>query len=57
MNDSGHRRRPGNGDWQRRRILTFVRDFLRRDGYSPSYREIGEKLGLAVSTVSYHVRG
>ena len=35
MNDSGHRRRPGNGDWQRRRILTFVRDFLRRDGYSP----------------------
>lgn len=55
MNDNGRTRRPGNGDWQRRRILAFVWDFLRREGYSPSYREIGEKLGLAVSTVSYHV--
>jgi repressor LexA len=52
MNDSG---RPGDGDWQRRRILAFVQDFVRREGYSPSYREIGDDLGLAVSTVSYHV--
>jgi repressor LexA len=55
MNDNGRTRRLGNGDWQRRRILAFIWDFLRREGYSPSYREIGEKLGLAVSTVSYHV--
>ena len=29
--------------------------FTRREGYSPSYRQIGERLGIAVSTVSYHV--
>jgi repressor LexA len=45
----------GGGDLQRRRILEFAREFTRREGYSPSYREIGEKLGLGVSTVSYHV--
>jgi len=49
--------RKGNeaGDFQRRRILRFARNFVRQEGYSPSYREIGEELGLAVSTVSYHV--
>ncbi len=45
----------GTGDWQRQRILGFVQEFGRREGYSPSYREIAGKLGLAVSTVSYHV--
>ncbi len=45
----------GAGDWQRRRILLFVQEFARREGYSPSYREIAEELGLAVSTVSYHL--
>jgi repressor LexA len=44
-----------DGDWQRRRILRFVQEFGRRGGYSPSYREIAEGLGLALSTVSYHV--
>jgi repressor LexA len=50
-------RRKGNdaGDSQRHRILQFVQKFARQEGYSPSYREIGEELGLAVSTVSYHV--
>ena len=43
------------GDRQRRRILAFIREFGRREGYSPSYREIAEVLGLAISTVSYHV--
>jgi DNA-binding transcriptional ArsR family regulator len=43
------------GDWQRCRILGFVQEFGRREGYSPSLREISEELGLAVSTVSYHV--
>ena len=45
----------GVGDWQRGRILRFLQEFGRREGYSPSYREIAEELGLAVSTVSYHV--
>lgn len=45
----------GGGDSQRRKILQFVQEFVRREGYSPSYREIAEELGLAVSTVSYHV--
>jgi repressor LexA len=43
------------GRWQRRKILAFIREFGRREGYSPSYREIAEVLGLAISTVSYHV--
>src|SRR6266849_2064270 len=47
--------RTGTGDWQRRRILGFVQEFGRREGYSPSLREIAGELGLAVSTVSYHV--
>ena len=47
--------RTGVGEWQRRRILRFVQEFGRREGYSPSYREIAEELGLAVSTVAYHV--
>ncbi len=55
MNDSGYRRRPGDGNWQRRRIRAFVQEFTLREGYSPSYRQIGDELGLAVSTVSYHV--
>ena len=47
--------RTSGGEWQRHRILRFVQEFGRREGYSPSYREIAEELGLAVSTVSYHV--
>jgi repressor LexA len=43
------------GDYQRRKILQFVQEFTHCEGYSPSYREIGENLGLAVSTVSYHI--
>jgi repressor LexA len=48
-------RRTGPGDWHRCRILRFVQDFGRREGHSPSLREIAEEVGLAVSTVSYHV--
>lgn len=54
MDDSGPRR-PRDGAWQRRRILAFLQDFTRREGYSPSYQQIGEELGIVVSTVSYHV--
>ncbi|MGH3300019.1 MAG: transcriptional repressor LexA [Trebonia sp.] len=54
--DSGRpRRRTGRGDWQRRRILQFVPEFARREGYSPSQREIAEGLGLGLATVNYHV--
>lgn len=53
--DDGHHRGSGNGDWQRRRILVYLQEFTLREGYSPSYRQIGDKLGLAVSTVSYHI--
>src|SRR5260370_37501876 len=52
---SSVRRHANAGDWQRRRILGFVQEFGRREGYSPSYRDIAEELGLAISTVSYHV--
>jgi len=55
MGSSSFRRPPGTGDSQRRRILGFVQEFGRREGYSPSYREIAKELGLAISTVSYHV--
>jgi repressor LexA len=55
MDSSKPRRRTGRGDWQRRRILEFVPEFARREGYSPSQREIAEGLGLGLATVNYHV--
>lgn len=55
MGGTEHRGGTDGGDLQRRRILQFVQKFVRQEGYSPSYREIGEELGLGVSTVSYHV--
>jgi repressor LexA len=55
MDSPEHRKGTVAGDQQRRKILRLVQDFARCEGYSPSYREIGEKAGLAVSTVSYHV--
>jgi len=55
MDSSKPRGGTESGDWQRRKILRFVQEFGSREGYSPSYREIGEALGLALSTVFYHV--
>ena len=49
MNGTGPHSRGRNGQ-QRRRIIGFVQEFARREGYSPSYRDIAEALGLAVST-------
>jgi SOS-response transcriptional repressor LexA len=46
---------PRGGGLQRRRITGFVQEFTRCEGYSPSYRDIAEALGLAVPTVHYHV--
>ena len=47
--------RTGAGDWRRRTIVRFIRDFGRRQGHPPTLREIADGTGLAVSTVSYHV--
>lgn len=55
MNDNKSPSGRGDGERQRRKIVGFVQEFVRREGYSPSYREIAEELGLAVSTVFYHV--
>jgi DNA-binding transcriptional ArsR family regulator len=45
----------GSGDGQRRRIVRFIQEVRRREGCSPSYGEIAAELGMAVSTVTYHV--
>lgn len=50
MRNSGRRR--DDGERTRRRILEFVQEFGRREGYSPSYREIAEALGLAAHVLS-----
>jgi repressor LexA len=55
MDSTKLRWRTGAGEGQRRRILRFVQEFGQREGYSPSQREIAGELGLAVSTVAYHV--
>jgi repressor LexA len=55
MNSATRPRRTGPGDWHRRQILRFVQEFGQREGHSPTQREIARHLGIAVSTVSYHV--
>jgi repressor LexA len=44
-----------HGEQQRRRIIQFVTDFARRYGYGTSVREIAKGVGLAPTTVQYHV--
>ncbi|WP_306215688.1 transcriptional repressor LexA [Actinoplanes sp. RD1] len=41
---------------RQRKILTVIRDWAVRYGYSPSTRELGDALGLAPSTVGRHLR-
>jgi repressor LexA len=41
--------------WQRRRIVRFVREFTEHEGYPPTLREIGVAVGLAPSSVHYHL--
>jgi repressor LexA len=43
------------GEQQRCRIIEFVMGFARRHGYGTSVREIAEGVGLAPTTVHYHV--
>jgi repressor LexA len=41
---------------RQRKIVEVITDSIRRDGYSPTYREIGEAAGLAsTSSVAYQV--
>ena len=41
---------------RQRQILDFINDFSLKNGYSPSYREIGEEFGLSsVATIHAHV--
>jgi repressor LexA len=56
MSTVGRQRRgTGPGEGKRVRILQFIQEFGRREGYAPSLREIGAELGLSISTVSYHL--
>ncbi|WP_305785370.1 transcriptional repressor LexA [Symbioplanes lichenis] len=41
---------------RQRKILTVIRDWAVRYGYSPSTRELGDALGLSPSTVGRHLR-
>jgi repressor LexA len=43
------------GEQRRRRIMQFVADFALRHGYGTSVREIAKAVGLAPTTVHYHV--
>lgn len=43
------------GEQQRGRIIEFVTGFARRHGYGTSVREIATGVGLAPTTVHYHV--
>ena len=40
---------------RQRAILHAIRDLTARLGYPPSYRELGEEIGINVSSVAYQV--
>jgi len=42
--------------WRQRKVLQVIRDSVEQRGYSPSFREIGDAVGLAsTSTVFHHL--
>jgi repressor LexA len=45
----------GPAGWQRRKIVEFMREFSAQEGYPPTLREIGAAVGLAPSSVHYHL--
>lgn len=55
MSSAEHPRRTRRGNRQRLKIHQFTTTFKQRNGYSPSYREIADEVGLAVSTVKFHL--
>jgi repressor LexA len=38
------------------RILEIIRDWVGKRGYPPTIRELGQTIGLAASSVSYHLK-
>jgi repressor LexA len=45
----------GPAGWQRQRIVQFLHEFTEQEGYPPTLREIGAAVGLATSSVHYHL--
>lgn len=45
-----------NGIHKREQLLIFVDAFMKKFGYSPTYRQIGEELNCGISTVARHVK-
>ena len=42
--------------FSQKRVLDFVKEFIKKRGYSPSFQEIDEGLGLkSLATVSKHI--
>ncbi len=42
---------------RQRRMLEFIREFIRRHGYPPSIRDIGRAVGISsTSVVDYNLR-
>ena len=39
----------------RARVYEYIRDFRTQNGYSPSFREIADGLGVGLATVDHHV--
>ena len=41
---------------RQKRILRFIRDASKAKGYPPSFTDIANHIGMAVSTTDYHLR-
>ncbi len=39
-----------------RRIYREIEEYILKNGYAPTYREIAQKLNVSVSTINYHMR-
>ena len=44
-----------SGIMARARIMSFIRLYSDKSGYSPTVREIGDNVGLAPSNVKHHL--
>jgi SOS-response transcriptional repressor LexA len=36
-------------------VYTFIRDYLQREGYPPSLRDIADGCGIGLTTANYHL--
>ena len=39
----------------RTEMLDFIRQYRSKNGYSPSYRDISDGLGISIATVTFHL--